>query len=451
MITRIEAYRYRCFNAEGVGVDFGEYNMLAGRNGAGKTTLLDVPVLLGDMLRSRICSDAFLKPQASWDTPRSHTLNELFFREDGNQLTFVVEARLPPEIVSKLTDSTDSELQANEDLWPQYLRYELRLELFNNVELQVRNEHLFLYPEKFPTKSDFHKEGLLGTPTTVNPKSAPDMPHEYWLSVLHRGEGRPAIFSQEIEDKHREKKNDPKRPITQMKIPAGQVALALLPPDGQLYPAANWFRNMLEQEAVFFDPKWNTLRSASPPGNTAGITTNGSSMPWLALELQKTDPPRFERWVKHVKTGLRQVKAIRAVEREEDHHAYFVVTYENDYEVTSSGLSEGTLRLMALTLIPYLPLERLPAHLVIEQPEDGIHPRAIETVLDALKSIYDCQVWVSTQSPLVLAHTEVKDVLCASIEKDGSAQVITGEHHPRLKDWKGSVDLGTLLATGVLG
>ncbi len=53
MITRIEASGYRCFNAEGVGVDFGEYNILAGRNGAGKTTLLDIPVLLGDMVRTR--------------------------------------------------------------------------------------------------------------------------------------------------------------------------------------------------------------------------------------------------------------------------------------------------------------------------------------------------------------------------------------------------------------
>lgn len=448
MITRLEAYRYRCFNDEGVSVDFDEFNMLAGRNGAGKTTLLDIPGLLGDMVRSRNCADAFLKSQDSWETPRAHTLTELFFREASNQITFAVEAKLPPEVVSKLTDSTDTEMQANEDLWPQFLRYELRIELFNKVELQVRNEHLFLFPEKYPTQPDFRTEGLLGTPTEVRAKSPPILPHEHWLSVLHRDEGDPPIFSQEVEDKQ---SKTTKRPITKMRVPAGQLALAVVPPDGQLYPAANWFRNLLEQDVVFFDPKWNTLRSATPPGQGSSIATNGSSMPWLALELQKADADRFERWVKHVQTGLRNVRAIRAVEREEDHHAYFVVTYENGYEVTSSGLSEGTLRLMALTLIPYLPIERLPAHLVIEQPEDGIHPRAIETVLHALRSIYDCQVWVSTQSPLVLAHTDVSDILCASLEKDGSVRVVAGDQHPRLQDWKGTVDLGTLLATGVLG
>lgn len=450
MITRIEAYRYRCFNDNGVGVDFSEYNIIAGRNGAGKTTLLDIPVLLGDMIRSRFCADAFLKPQGSWVTPRAHTLNELFFRENSNQLTFAVEAQLPPEVVSRLTDTTDVELQANEDLWPKFLRYELRLELFNG-ELQVRDERMFLYPEKQKTEPDFRTEGLLGDPTEVHPKSPPTMPHGYWRSVLHREGGKFAIFSQEVEDKRREHKNDPRYPVLQMRVPAGQLALAVLPPDGQLYPAANWFRNLLEQRAVFLDPKWNSLRKACPPGHSLSIVSDGSTTPWLALDLQKSDPDRFARWVKHVRSGLRNVKAIRAVEREEDHHAYFVVTYDNDYEVTSSGLSEGTLRLIALTLIPYLPVERLPAHLVIEQPEDGIHPRAIETVLDALRSVYDCQVWVSTQSPLVLAHSDVSTVLCASIERDGSANITSGDEHPRLKDWKGSVDLGTLLATGVLG
>ena len=126
MIKRIEAYRYRCFNDKGVQVNFGEYNIIAGKNGAGKTTLLDIPGLLGDMIRSRQCVDAFLQPQASWDTPRAHTVEELFFKQQATQMTFAVEAEIPPEIVSRLTDTTDFEMQGDVDLWPKYLRYEVR-------------------------------------------------------------------------------------------------------------------------------------------------------------------------------------------------------------------------------------------------------------------------------------------------------------------------------------
>ena len=59
MISRIEAYRYRCFSK--LAVELGAYNVLAGANGSGKTTLLDIPVLLGDLLE-RVCSGLPGKP-----------------------------------------------------------------------------------------------------------------------------------------------------------------------------------------------------------------------------------------------------------------------------------------------------------------------------------------------------------------------------------------------------
>ena len=49
----------------------------------------------------------------------------------------------------------------------------------------------------------------------------------------------------------------------------------------------------------------------------------------------------------------------------------------------------------------------MPRLLVTEEPENGIHPRAIETVVQSLGMLYDSQVWVSTHSPIVLAHTEL--------------------------------------------
>ena len=54
MITRIEAYRYRCF--ERLELDLCPYQVLVGMNGSGKSTLIDIPVLLGEMLNQRHCS-----------------------------------------------------------------------------------------------------------------------------------------------------------------------------------------------------------------------------------------------------------------------------------------------------------------------------------------------------------------------------------------------------------
>ncbi|SDI45018.1 AAA domain-containing protein, putative AbiEii toxin, Type IV TA system [Sinosporangium album] len=85
-----------------------------------------------------------------------------------------------------------------------------------------------------------------------------------------------------------------------------------------------------------------------------------------------------------------------------------------------------------------------------EEPENGIHPRAIETVMRSLSTLYDSQVWVSTHSPIVLANTELSEVLAARLNPDGSVAVIRGDQHPRLVDWRGGLDLGSLFAAGVL-
>src|SRR5260221_268249 len=112
----------------------------------------------------------------------------------------------------------------------------------------------------------------------------------------------------------------------------------------------------------------------------------------------------------------------------------------------SSGLSDGTLRILALTLLAYL--EQHPASLVTEEPENGLHPRAIEAVLQSLSSLYGSQVWVSSHSPVVLAHSDLKNILCTQLGADGAVTVIRGPDHPRLQKWQDGIDLGSLFAAG---
>lgn len=180
------------------------------------------------------------------------------------------------------------------------------------------------------------------------------------------------------------------------------------------------------------------------------LIASGENLPWLALDLKQSDPDRFTSWVDHVRTALPQVREIEPREREEDHYAYFSVGYNGGYHVTSSGLSDGTLRVFALSLVPFLSDEVIPRLLVTEEPENGIHPRAIETVMQSLNMLYDSQVWVSTHSPIVLAHTELQDILATRLNTDGSVSVVAGDQHPRLRDWRGTIDIGTLFAAGVL-
>lgn len=431
VITRLEAYGYRCFPV--LSVDLDQYHVLTGTNGAGKTTLLDIPTLLGELLGAARPSDVFLRRQGSHPVARARTVGELLHNGRGNAITFSVEARLPANIENTL--ATTSSGRARSKTFT-HLRYELSLEVFN-YDLQVAEEHLFLFAER-------GNRPQAGVPLQGSPSGGGLRPG--WRSVISRAPGSEARFSAEPTTR------TPRLP--QFQIPDDKLALAALPADPTLFPAALWLVELLREGVVFFSPDWAALQHGSAPNDPSTLLPSGRNLTWLALELQRahknTGADSFESWVDHVRTALPQVERISVRERESDRYAYFVVDYAGGYQVTSSGLSEGTLRILALTLLPYLTPTMSPRLLVTEEPENGIHPRAIETVMQSLDSLYDTQVWVSTHSPLVLAQTKLADVLAARLDNEGAVTVVAGNEHPRLRDWQGSLDIGTLFAAGVL-
>lgn len=428
MITRIEATRYRCFDK--LDVELGDFRVLVGANGSGKTTLLDIPMLLGDMLKARTIGEAFLN-RRDHRAPRASGFRELIFQGQGDSFILAIEAALPEHVARELLEGMTERARSKEDRHPTHLRYEVRLQLFNETELQVQNEYLFAYPAAHaPSRSSAPR--LHGE---VNP-------NRNWKFIVKREYGGEAEYTPETALRAR---------VLRSSLSPDLLALprVLYESQGE-FPAARWLLNLLVEDSVFFDPDWNALRMASMPGlSKTDVLGSGQNAPWLALELQKTDPDRFELWKNHVHLALPQVSGISVHEREDDHYAYFRVRYGDRYDVPSSGLSDGTLRILVLTLLAHLP--RPPRFLVTEEPENGIHPKAIEAVIQGLASIYDSQVIVSSHSPVVLARTELAQILAARIRDDGAAEVIPGPQHPRLADWKGEISLSTLFAAGVLG
>lgn len=422
MITRIEATRYRCFDK--LDVDLGEFRVLVGANGSGKTTLLDIPVLLGDLLRSRSISSAFMDPILSRG-PRASTLGELCFRHNGESFSLGIEAKLPDAVRDAVVRLSTPAVQKDASKHPTHIRYELRLRV-NEHQMSVQNEYLFLF-----THSEEYEAQRI-------PLQGENANRDAFSFIIDRAYGGDSTFRPEGKGPKRAAKIDDTLP----------ALLRIQVENKKEFPAATWLLNLLLDGVVFFDPTWSRLRAPSQPGlKRKPLLSSGENLPWLALRLQEEDPERFALWVSHVRTALPQITAIAVHEREDDHHAYFRVTYEAGFDVTSSGLSEGTLRILALTLLAYI--EDPPRLLVVEEPENSIHPQAIATVLDSLRSLYGSQVWVSTHSPVVLASTKLPELLISRLARSGAVSVVPGDQHPRLVDWKGAIDLGTLFATGV--
>ena len=80
-----------------------------------------------------------------------------------------------------------------------------------------------------------------------------------------------------------------------------------------------------------------------------------------------------------------------------------------------------------------------------------MHPLAIEAIYDSLSSVYDAQVLLATHSPVLVSLVDPRRVLCFAKTETGATDIVRGDMHPSLTNWRGEPNLSVLFAGGVLG
>jgi predicted ATPase len=113
-------------------------------------------------------------------------------------------------------------------------------------------------------------------------------------------------------------------------------------------------------------------------------------------------------------------------------------------------LSDGTLRAMALIALLLQPEEKLPPLLVIDEPELGLHPSAVEIIASLLKrASHHCQVIVATQSTTLLDHFEPQDVFV--VQRRGKESQFERLDEDKLRAWLKEYLLSELWEKNVIG
>jgi hypothetical protein len=219
--------------------------------------------------------------------------------------------------------------------------------------------------------------------------------------------------------------------------------LANLPMDESKFPTAVWLKELLGEgvQTVMLDNA--LLRAPGSPAKRKPRRYDGCNLAKIA-----TSSENLGAWVEHVRTALPDIAGIQWILRPEDKGRYIMVMYRTGIEVPSWMLSDGTLRLLALTLMAYLPGAN--GTYLVEEPEVGVHPTAIETIMQSLSSIYDGQVLVTSHSPIVLGLSKPDEILCFQMTDSGT-KIVRGDEHPLLQEWRSNANLSDFFAAGVLG
>jgi len=236
-----------------------------------------------------------------------------------------------------------------------------------------------------------------------------------------------------------------------------KLTLALTPPDEDRYPTANAVRRFLMQGVRYIQLNSPAMRLPCPATRPTDLDLDGTNLARVVGRLLGANGglgpfwakpgSAVARWTEHLRYALPDLVSIGWARRQADNAEYLMLRYANGLEAPSWVLSDGTLRMMALTIPAFLPPES--AVYMVEEPENGIHPKALEIVLRSLSSIPGSQLLLATHSPFVVQQCGVSPLLCFSRNDDGT-QIVRGTEHPMLKAWDGTPDLGIVFAAGVL-
>ncbi|MDP9156455.1 MAG: AAA family ATPase [Pseudomonadota bacterium] len=141
---------------------------------------------------------------------------------------------------------------------------------------------------------------------------------------------------------------------------------------------------------------------------------------------------------------------VQAHEESKQVQLEWLETGKPDVVFNAHTLSDGTLRFICLTTLLLQPWDLMPDTILIDEPELGLHPYAINILADLLKRAAERkQVIVSTQSVELMNLMEPEDIVV--VDREDGASTFRRLDSEQLKGWLEDYSLGELWNQNVLG
>ncbi|MCU0661748.1 MAG: ATP-binding protein [Myxococcota bacterium] len=179
-------------------------------------------------------------------------------------------------------------------------------------------------------------------------------------------------------------------------------------------------RRMIGQRLVRLDPDVMRKRSGLiPDGAAINLKSErGGGLPGIYDAIRDRRIADFASIETELKVLFPSIEALqlKAISQSEK---ILRVRLTNGVEVAADRMSEGLLYFLGFAALPYLEPVSV---LLVEEPENGLHPARIREVVNVLKAISrNTQVLIATHSPLVINELEPEQVsLVTRTENEGT-------------------------------
>lgn len=386
MITRIEINGFKSFH--NFKMEFTPLTIVAGTNAAGKSNLFDALRLLSRLAEVDKIHTAFREEQRG-------EMHELFTQYDNGECASIMEFAVEMLVNKQITDVWG----ATDTLKYTRLRYELQIRHFIN---QSGLEDLEVVSENLTTIKHNDDNWIKLLPNDVI---------EQWRPKVVTGKrGTPYIYT--------ELQND--------------IPVAIIPQDGKhgnkrTIPLLHATRTILSSfDSVDFRhilaakeemKGWRFLQLnpedlRQPTSKTTGediISFSGKNLAAALYRIQQTDPYVLKEISRKLNQFVPNYTDVIVKDDKENKQYIIYLRGEDGKEYSSRVLSEGTLRILTLCILEYD--EKYTGLLCFEEPENGIHPFRIKTMVDLLKDLSTDfsetdaslrQVVINTHSPILI-------------------------------------------------
>ncbi len=437
MIRRIEARNYRCLRH--VDVELDRFQLAVGPNASGKSTLFDAVSFLSDVVRDG------LKQAVS---KRTQNLQDLVWGRPSHDLRF----ELAVEMDAPEGRGFSEWVKTRNCDGPWRYRHELVVAERERGIGIVEERGLLLSVAAQKARAGRESGSSVCLPRREHPRgtghgartrhelsaeSSGDPVLLFASSVdrdLSLMDWKHALFTEEWQNLQR---------LQQDGLTAANVGrvLDIIRLQGQRDAVHDVFLNGLHLVQVESDQIRAPSSTLARPG---ALVMDSSNLPWMVQKLQASHPDEFSEWMDLVRSTLPDVRAVEVNEREDERTAYLLVEYANGLRAPSWVVSEGTLRFLLLSLLPFLPSSSL---YLLEEPENGFHPFVLDAVYSSLACPGSSQVIAATHSTELVRLASPEEILCFRRDAEGATEIIRGTDHPIFRDADDEPDVRLLFST----
>ena len=219
-------------------------------------------------------------------------------------------------------------------------------------------------------------------------------------------------------------------------------------------PRGSGLRRHLESYKIyhFHDTSSNApLRQVANLDDNHRLKENGANLPAFLYYLEQKHPVSFKRIERTVASVVPFFEKFNLVPDRLDQTRIKLEWIEKNHPdryFNATHLSDGSLRFIALSTLLMQP--KLPKVIIIDEPELGLHPSAINKLAGMIKSVsqQNCQTIISTQSINLVDHFEPEDIV--TVDRFENQSIFHRLKKENLQNWLEDYSLGDLWQKNVI-